>query len=481
MKPLGDQHPRVCSVPPATSSIGTEAIELARTAGLVLDPWEAFVLDQALGQDGKGQWAAFEVGLCCPRQNGKNEILIARELAGLFLLGERLIVHSAHQFSTSLEAFRRLLERIEDTPEFDQQVKRVSRAHGDEGIELKGKQRIRFRTRTKSGGRGFTSDCLVLDEAMELPEMMHGALLPTLSARPRPQVWYTGSAVDQWVHENSVVFARIRERGLAGEDPSLAFFEWSLDVEEPGEVGELADDPEAWAKANPGLGIRISPEHVGHERRSMDGRTFAVERLGVGDWPDTSEAGAQIIAAEAWAACEDARSKPTDPVVFAYDITPDRSAASIAVAGKRKDRRQHIEVIERRRGTRWVPERLAALVKTHKPAAVICDGVGPAASLLGQLAELDIEVITVSAKEHAQACGIFFDGCEAETLRHLGTAELNAAVRGAAKRPLGDAWAWSRKGSSVDISPLVAVTLALWGVVGGVGAKPVPMPMVAMW
>jgi hypothetical protein len=30
-------------------------------------------------------------------------------------------------------------------------------------------------------------------------------------------------------------------------------------------------------------------------------------------------------------------------------------------------------------------------------------------------------------------------------------------------RPLGDAWAWARRGVSVDISPLVAVTLAKWG------------------
>jgi hypothetical protein len=35
-------------------------------------------------------------------------------------------------------------------------------------------------------------------------------------------------------------------------------------------------------------------------------------------------------------------------------------------------------------------------------------------------------------------------------------------VRGARTRPLGDAgWAWSRKGSPVDITPLVAATLAL--------------------
>jgi hypothetical protein len=34
---------------------------------------------------------------------------------------------------------------------------------------------------------------------------------------------------------------------------------------------------------------------------------------------------------------------------------------------------------------------------------------------------------------------------------------------------LGDAWAWSRKSSAVDISPLVACTLALFGLVAGGG------------
>jgi hypothetical protein len=28
---------------------------------------------------------------------------------------------------------------------------------------------------------------------------------------------------------------------------------------------------------------------------------------------------------------------------------------------------------------------------------------------------------------------------------------------------VGDAWAWTRKAASADISPLVAATLAVWG------------------
>jgi hypothetical protein len=57
---------------------------------------------------------------------------------------------------------------------------------------------------------------------------------------------------------------------------------------------------------------------------------------------------------------------------------------------------------------------------------------------------------------------MFYDAVDQDALRHLNTAELNAAIHGAATRPLGDAWAWSRKSSGTDISPLVACTLALW-------------------
>jgi phage terminase large subunit-like protein len=435
-------------------------------AGLHLDPWQASTLTDMLGEREDGSWAAFEIGICEPRQNGKDGLLEGRELTGLFLLEEGLIVHSAHQFDTSLEHFRRLLQRIEETPDFDRRVKRVSRSHGEEGIELKGGQRIRFRTRTKGGGRGFSGDLVIFNEAMDIPESTHAAILPVLSARSvtgNPQVIYTGSPVDKWVHDNGLVFARVRERGLAGEDDSLAYFEWSPDCEEPSEAGELLDDPEAWAEANPALGIRISAEHIERERRSMDPRTFAVERLGIGDWPDTSGVDAQVISDENWRACEDTGSVLADPIWLSFDVTPDRSSASIAAAGRNGDGAPHTEIVERKRGTGWVVERLQDLIERHDVAGVICDGSGPAASLLAPLEQLDIEVTVVTAKEHAQACGNFFDACEGHTLRHLGTPELAAAVKGAAQRPLGDAWAWSRKNSTIDISPLVAATLAVWG------------------
>lgn len=458
---VGRQEPRLSSVPDYHGSSGPEAIELAAMAGLYLDPWQQLVLTGSLGERLDGRWAAFEVGVVVPRQNGKDGLLEARQLAGLFLLGERLIIHTAHQFDTSLEAFRRLLTLIEGSEDLSRRVKRVSRAHGEEGIELLSGQRVRFRTRTKGGGRGFSGDLLILNEAMIIPKSAHGATLPTLSARPNPQVWYTGSAVDQDIHEHGEVLASVRERGVSGKDPALAYFEWSVDAELD-QVAEVAGDEEAWAEANPALGVRISSEHVAFEHRSMDARTFAVERLGVGDWPVLGVAG-QGIPVEAWDACADRESAPGDPVCFAFDVRPDRSMASIGVAGMRADGHRHIEVVEHRKGTGWIPGRLAELVERHQAMSVHYDQGSPAASLAASIEALGVKLEPVSLREHAQACGLIFDGVEERSIRHLGTAELSAAIRGAVKRTVGDAWLWSRKSSAVDISPLVACTIALWG------------------
>jgi len=70
--------------------------------------------------------------------------------------------------------------------------------------------------------------------------------------------------------------------------------------------------------------------------------------------------------------------------------------------------------------------------------------------------------LSASTREVAAACGALVDAAKQDQLRHLGQTELNTAIDGARTRPLGDAWAWARKHSSADISPLVAVTLAKW-------------------
>ena len=77
---LGDQEPRVCSLPPFDSDAsGRNAAKLAEVAGLSLDPWQRLVLEYGLRRRGS-KWASFETALIVARQNGKGAVLEALEL-----------------------------------------------------------------------------------------------------------------------------------------------------------------------------------------------------------------------------------------------------------------------------------------------------------------------------------------------------------------------------------------------------------------
>jgi Phage Terminase len=459
---LGEQRPRLWSVPPAVGSAGREAVDLARQAGLDLDDWQAWVLEQSLGERADGTWSAFEVGLIVSRQNGKGAILEARELAGLFLLDEQLILHSAHEFKTAAEAFRRIRSLIEGSTEFSRRVKHVYTAIGNECIELLGGRRLRFVARTGGSGRGFSGDCVILDEAQHLDHEAMGALLPTLSARPNPQVWYTATAGK----ETSVQLGRVRERGRRGNDPSLAFFEWSVDFDD-GEAYDPADVTE-WARANPGLGIRISAEYIANERRSLDPDTFARERLGVGNYPvDLTEAW-QVIPRKAWDRLADNDSELEDPVTFAVGVRPDERSASIAVAGKRSDGHLFVEVVEHRPGTSWVTARMGELDDQWSPCAIVVDVGGPAGSLVSDLENVGLRIVAPQVRQVSDAAEQFYDlVMDSKSLRHLGDVSsqrpLRQALGAATKRALRDKWTWERRHPTVDMSPLEAVTLAAWG------------------
>jgi hypothetical protein len=463
---VGSQVPRIRVAPDGVDHPRWSEIEdFIGRLGAELDEWQWDVLRVSLRRTPDlSMWAAFAVAACVPRQNGKNEILEMRELVGACLLGEPLVIHSAHLADTSKEHFRRLDARIEANPWLDRMVKHIWRTNGHESSEFENGCRIRFRTRTKGGGRGFAQGSpIVLDEPMFLAEVSMGSILPAASAAPDPQIWYTGSAVDQEIHEDGVVFARVRDRALSGNHNRLAYFEFSLDVETPDNLeSEVAASPEAWAATNPAYGVRIKDDYILAERDELAERTFAVERLGVGDWPPVDGSADQVIRTEDWAALVDGGSSALDPVMFAFDVSPGRDRATITASGRRMDGLLHLEVVDRRNGTGWVVDRIVELVKKHEPAAVVCDSVGPAASLVRQLGEAGVEVTEFDSTEHARACAFLVDTVDQKGLRHLGSLELRDAIKGAKTRPMGDRWAWARKTSSVDISPLVAGTLSVW-------------------
>lgn len=421
---------------------------LARSAGLHLDPWQQLVLRQALMERGN-RWAAFEVGLVVPRQNGKGSILEALELAALFLpdpdAPPPLILHSAHEFKTSAEHFRRMRDLIDGAPQLSSRVRIVRTAAGSESIELHSGARLRFVTRTGGSGRGFSADLIVIDEAYNLTAEAMAAVLPTMSARPNPQVWYTSSAG----MTSSDQLERVRARGLAGGDPSLAYFEWSA------EAGADLDDPDVWAAANPALGIRIPEHFVAAERAALPDEQFARERCGI--WADRSQRQAALDPA-AWDALR-SEADPSGQVSFAVATAPDRSWAAIGAAWRRPDGRVQVELVDYRRGAGWVADASKPLRAKHGRAAT----VDTASRGLIEGAE------EPSQQAQAQAHNALADLVAAGGLAHASQQALDIAAHSARWKPLGDTRVLDRKGAT-DISPLIAVALAAHSL--GAAAEP---------
>lgn len=457
---LGCQTPRLRSVPPAVSSAGQENIELAASAGLFLDQWQQAALIDALGEDERGLWTSFEVVEVVARQNGKGGILEARELGGLYLFGERRIVYSAHLTETALDAFYRLLELIQSTPDLDRKVKKVNTANGREGIELLGGQKIRFKTRIPGGGRGLQGDCVILDEAMYVQPTMTSALVPTMATRPNPQLWWVGSAVDKRTMPHGGSFSRVRRRGIAGA-PRVCLNEFSA----PEDTDPRDPPVEAIAAANPGLGIRITMQFIRDEQGAMTADLWAVERLGIGLWFEDEDAPA-VIDPEVWRALT-GRTALTGAVALALSMTPYRpgrsQVLSIAAAAYTVDGKKHIEVGYHDTGVGAAGE-VARLVARLRPCALVINGNDPAMALKPDLLKLDIEPEEMSASQMAQACGGFHLDAVAGLLQQTGDPLLQGALGVAGQRVItGGGWAWTAIEEGADISPLEAGTAAHWG------------------
>jgi phage terminase large subunit-like protein len=280
-----------------------------------------------------------------------------------------------------------------------------------------------------------------------------------MMSRPAAQLWITSTmGTDESTFWNELVDDG-RARVEADERAGVAYFEFSAgDDDDP-------DDPATWWGCMPALGHTVDEATIAADHDALEPSEFARAYLN-----RRQSLGRPVIDAVRWGACRDSTSQLGGLPCFALDVTPDRSYAAICVAGwsgtrgPQDARRRHVEVVEHQPGTDWVTGRLVALERRWRPLPVVVDPGGPAGSLLVDLAAAGVPVQTCSTREYAQACGQLYDAVDAGALVHLDQPALNAAIGAARKRPLGDAWAWARKAGG-DISPLVAVTLATWGLV----------------
>ena len=460
--------------PPFETTLGPEVADLAAMAGFVADPEQRLILDTMFARGADKRIAAFMVSLVCARQNLKTGALKMAALGWLYITGEELVVWSAHEFGTAQEAFRDMCILIESCPDLDREVKQVHRGNGDEAIELTENRRLKFKARTKSGGRGLTGNKVVLDEAMYLQGAHMGSLLPTLSAVRDAQVILAGSAG----FSTSLVQHDTRDRGRAGDDLGLAYIEWcapeggcaSKDCDHRKDaVGCAADDPENWQRANPAMGRRITRDYIAVERRSLPPKEFVRERLG---WWEATAAGGLFHMPD-WYAVQDEDSLPGARVCYGVHVTPDRNHAAVAVASLRGDGTLHVEVAEHKDGVSWLQPWLVGArdrVPDLTVAGVVLAGSMAAGTLLVDLEHQVPGLVSLNATDVRRSCAAFYDAVSARTLAVLPDFDLDSAVTHASRSSQRGEWVFDAP-PDVDLSPLYAAALAAWAVRSETGSE----------
>lgn len=460
------------SIPDYHDTYGPEVADLCEVIGYGPDPEQRLGLDALFAVDRHGKSVAFETGVIAARQNMKTGLLKMGVLGWLFITDQQLVIWSAHEFPTAQEAFRDLEILIGGSAFLSKRVKKVHRANGDEAIELRNGARLKFRARTKAGGRGLSGDKVVLDEAFALQPDHMGALLPTLTTRPDPQVVYGSSAGTA----HADVLRKIRDRGRAGTSARLAYLEWASARRacasekcdhEPGKWdGCQLDDVENWKAANPLLG-RVRPngtgltvEYLRAERAALPPAEFGRERMGWWDDPTAAD----IFGPGKWAqAAREEAERPAGMALtgLAVAVSIDLKSAAIVGCGVDETGASWIRVLQHGPGVTWPVDRLKELTTVHRVPAVI-DGKGPGAVLVPSLEKDGVQIRVADTGNVLDAFANLRSRLDAGTVRVTPAPELDAAVGGAQLRQVGDRMAIGRKASTSDVSPLEAASLAVW-------------------
>jgi hypothetical protein len=429
------------------AELGTPALPWAREALDVLYEYEPTRV---------GPKFRFREGIVTtPRQCQKSTLAMAVLIHRVLVLTDlpQLAVYSAQ---TGHDARRKFMDdflpALMRSP-LHRFVTKVRRASGHEAIFF-GPSRAEAISSNETAGHGRVIDLAVVDEAFADPDdRREQALLPAMLTRGShtggtPMLFTCSTAgTDTSLYLRRKIDVG-RESVISGHDDGLFFVEYGM----PDDAD--LDDERAWWAHHPGLGQLITIEAIRHLRRTMTESEF---RRAIGNqWVRVTDL---LIPFDLWQAVKDTVAAPQPPH-FALDVNPERTHTSICAA----DRDGALELVDHRPGTAWVPERAKHLLTAHRSARLVVDGRGPASTLLAELERVcgGRRLKVVTSNELAQASATFYDGVVDGWLKVRPHLDLDAAVAGAKKRMRSDAFTWARNSATVDLSPLVSASLAVW-------------------
>lgn len=476
----GAQRPRIEKRPESVGTYGPQVVRFAAACGVRLDDWQAYVIDALFAVNAAGQWAGTEFGLLVSRQNGKGEILVAYDLAHLFLFPRKdnrrkTTLHTAHEMKTAIDGFSRLTSVIESQPQLMKRVHRIYTANGQEGIVLNKRKgqtqadRIRFVARSKNSGRGFSADVIVQDEAQEESQAARNALTYTQSAVPNRQELFMGTVPEEGVND-SEVFEGVRDRGRSTDPSRTGWMEWTPAGSEDPDLADTIDraDPAVWAASNPAAPHRIGWDVIAeqHERDTTPGKAaFSRERLSI--WPnrdEAAEASNSDLDMDRWYENE-VSTWLSRRTALAVVIGRGGGYSSICGAQRLEDGSILVQHLATNAGTLWAPGRVKDLRKELSTRLLVLDEKN-AATITSDLARAGQRYMAMNMSEVAAAFDMTIEYNNAGLLKHPPQPELDDALAAAVPRVMNKAQnlkTWDQGDPLVPSSAVQAMSLAIWG------------------
>lgn len=469
---------------PDRPTYGAAADALATALGTPLLPWQRQVADVALELAPDGSWFFRDVLLSTPRQSGKTTLL------GPVFLHRCLTVPGAQTWLTAQrrqaarDTWLQVVQRVRQSALGPRA--QVRESNGGEALTVPGGGTFRVFAPAEDALHGTANAAVAVDEAWSFSAQQGAqllqAILPTFSTTGG-QLWVVstaGTADSAWLR--GMVDAG-RAAVDSGRRAGTAYFEWSLsdDAAAVVEAG-LGRDATPLARRAALDAVEAAHPAAGHTLR-RDALEQAMSRMAPGEflraygnrWTEASES---EIPGHVWARQRAVSWPQPAPgqLALGYDVALDRSDAAVAAAWRGPDGTVRVDLIDHRAGAGWLPARLGELAAAWRPVGTGHDRGGPAQDIADQAKREGLALVPTTAREYAAACAAFLAAVLDGRLLHPGAPSLDRAVAVAATRPLGDAWAWSRRGSSASISPLVAATVALWAL--DHSPPPTPAPVI---
>ena len=458
----GRQTPTKSIVLPYTRTRGAEAIELYNSSGRTAQEWQELLIYDIMAVNEDGLWVHTKVGEEIPRRNGKNEVVVIREMWGLEN-GER-ILHTAHRTTTSTAASRRLVQRLvsagyEEVNRVKKGVKygkhfTYTKQLGLERIVLLGEGggTIDFRTRSSQGGLGEGFDMLVIDEAQEYTDNQETALKYVVTDSKNPQTIFCGTPPT--VVSAGTVFMKMRSTAIQGESINTYWAEWSVDT--------MTDprDKDAWYETNPSLGTVLTERAIMDEI-GTDDVDFNIQRLGL--WLKYNQKSA--ISKREWEElqCKEL-PKLTGKLFVGIKYGHDGDSTAMSIAVKTADGRIFVEGIDcrsMRAGNGWILDFLARA----DVESVVADGANGQELLAKAMKERKLKApMLPTVKEIIMANAAFAQALYQKDICHMGQPSMVQIVSNCEKRAIGSNGGYGYKSilDGADISLMDSMILAFW-------------------